>query len=251
MARERKSTVLRPKSGVNGDRGSRSSADAEPPVDESRAGASLRPGGSPIKASDSVVEVAKKYARLRAAGDRLAEETAANGRELALLEEWLLEQMGEDVQNMNVSVEVPDEGGGLRVRAFTIYQRRDANVWKATGVDTPTLIEALRAVGWGDIVSETYNQRTMKATVCEVRRRRAEGIDADAGRWYCPRCSSFYSDESFTTGVGSGPPACGRCSDPLNDSFVTLVEIGDDGLPKRLAEVLFVEDVKRLGCRRA
>lgn len=242
MSRARKSKTLRPKSAG-------SAGDGKSPAEEiHKPGAALRPGSSPVRASDTVLDVAKKYARLRAHGDDLASQTSDNNRETALLEEWLLEQMGDDVQNLNVSVDVPDENGGVRVRSFTIYQRSDSNVWKAKGVEAADLIAALRAVGWAEICSETYNAATLKATVREMRRRFAEGVDADAegATFYCRACDQFTSEpvveNDETTGEAVNFCECG--------SALPLVEMVD-GLPKRLVEVLFVEDVKRLGCRRA
>lgn len=206
-----------------------------------------------IQPSDTLIDVARKYAELRQKKAKHDEAGALIKQEMSHLEEWLLEEMAGDVQNLKVNVVVDGEP-----RTFTIYQIDDTNVWKGKGVETSALCRALEAVGWGDLVGETVNNRTLKATVREARKRSDDGLFADQARWFCPKCDSFFGDASLTTFVDDSNftnentrPACGGCSDPENGEFAQLVEMTEEGVPKQLVELLTIEDVKKLGVRRA
>lgn len=208
-----------------------------------------------VLASDTVVDVVKKFARLRAKKAKADENVDKIKAELRHLEEWILEQMAGECQNMKVNVEIDGVD-----HSFTVYQIEDSTVWKAKGVATSDLCRALERVGWSELVGETVNNRTLKATVREAMKAKRDGLFKDADRWFCPSCDSYFGDDSLTTFVdrvgesemkSDPPPACGGCSDPESNHFVMLVEIGETGIPKKLESLLEVQDVKKLGVRRA
>lgn len=52
--------------------------------------------------------------------------------------------------------------------SFNVYTTQPLIVWRKEGVDTESLIAALKATGFDDLVKETINSNTLQATVREL-----------------------------------------------------------------------------------
>lgn len=110
-------------------------------------------------------KLAQRYARLKVELDTLVAKEKQLKADLKDLGEELLEQMLDEddpVQNITVKVGEDDDGNPIHKN---IYVKR--TIWAGYQDSKEELINALKATGYSDIVTETFNTNTLSAIVRE------------------------------------------------------------------------------------
>lgn len=184
----------------------------------------------PVEAEEfvgqEVLTVAEDYVRLRAEAAKLDEQSEELKTKIKAREAWLLEQMAAHGTSK------------LTVCGKTLFQTKDLIVSKGTGVQTEQLIELLRSHGLGDLVSDSYSAGTLKARVKEYIAAAVESGVVGPG-WYCPDCETIVERPD---GELQRMCSCGASAPMLPVS---------NGIPKALAEALFVQPLVKMGFRSA
>lgn len=164
-------------------------------------------------------EVAKRLIALR---DEQAkhEKAAADAKKLAdEAEAALVEAFAtEGVQSVNID-------------GRTVYRRKDLIVSKAAGVATDSVIEAVRAAGWGALIGENYNAQTLKATVRECRERAAEAGFAGVRAWYKAETGEFFPE---------------LAAFEIREDVAKVI----DGIPADLFPLLYIEEKSKIGIQK-
>lgn len=107
---------------------------------------------------------AKTYAELDAKKKDLENRLSAVKRELAQIEEQLLDEMSEEgVPSLKINIENSDGTQSTR----TVYQRRELWAGYAEDFTKQDLCEALKHAGLEDMVTETFNTNTLSAYIRE------------------------------------------------------------------------------------
>jgi len=111
------------------------------------------------KAKSRLVELIEKYEELREKKEKLADETKANNESLKQIQEDIVEQMVED--------DIPSQGLGdymYSPQTVTHYSFISEEKLAAAGRDK---FNIMRENGFGFLVKETINQRSMEAAFKE------------------------------------------------------------------------------------
>lgn len=238
--------VLRPSGAVVDDRLRKSFEDANAEQSSGALLGQIRPqdaGGEVNLAGADIMAVGAEFVDLGEELDTLEEAVGRLKTKIKAREDWLLEQM-----NMAGSQRFTVKGRSCGIPK-TLAINNDYIVSKAKGITTEHLAGVLRAVGIGDIIGESVNGNTLKATVKQ--QMATAGIAGESGageKGYCRNCSTFYSLEA----VGHECPQCSP-PDQIDPSFAGehIIMRTIDGIPAALKEILFVEKTQRIGVTKA
>ncbi len=119
-------------------------------------------------AESTLITLIKKYDELRETKERLAEETKQNNRELKDIQEKIVDQMIED--------DIPSQGVGdytYTPQIVTHYSFKSAEKLVEMGVDK---IQVMRENGFGFLIKEEINQRSLESTMKDLVKNEEEGI---------------------------------------------------------------------------
>lgn len=215
----------------------------------------LRPadaGGEVNLAGLSLAEVGAEFVALDKQLDEAEKVASEIKKKLKLREDVLIEQMlASGVPRFSVK----SRDGSTK----TIYTQKDWIVSKGTGITGDQLFAALRDVGFGDLVGETVNAQTLKATAKEAINRFRDAVKPWIGAddvnvpnqpaGYCRRCLRFYPPSE----VGGDCPACVAESkegaDPEFPGVAFPLVAVIDGIPSRLRDMLYIEEKTKVGMR--
>lgn len=182
---------------------------------------------APCFDGQDTMDVANEFNRRYVEIKELKAKLEKREEEIEPYEEHLLEMMAEK-QFKSVKV-------GDRNSVRTIYKKKKWIVSKATGVVTSQVVEMLRRLGKGAMVSEGYNAQTLKAFCKEAIQGAAES--GNTGEAFMNFETGEYFDE-----VGDTPSA-----PPLLPGWKLTKVI--DGLPQELRDLLFIKETYELGTR--
>jgi single-stranded DNA-specific DHH superfamily exonuclease len=119
-------------------------------------------------AESTLITLIKKYDELRETKERLAEETKQNNQELKDIQEKIVDQMIED--------DIPSQGVGdytYTPQIVTHYSFKSAEKLVEMGVDK---IQVMRENGFGFLIKEEINQRSLESTMKDLVKNEEEGI---------------------------------------------------------------------------
>lgn len=205
-------------------------------------------GGEANLVGSSLAEIGAAYVDLGRELHRLEELVDDVKRRMKAREEWMIEEM----ISSGVSLfRVKGADGVVK----TIYTSADWIVSKAKGVTTDDLANVLRAIGFQELVADAVNANTLKATAKEAINRYRDAskpwldkdspIDPNAVAGYCSRCSRFFPPSEVATPC----PACSR--EMTGGDLPPLIEETVEGIPRRLRDILYIEERTKINMRTA
>lgn len=189
-------------------------------------------GGETNLAGSDLTNVGREYVDFMFELAELEDKTDRLKAKMKHREEWMLEQM-----KANGCDRITVAGLVNSRSKKTLYLNPDTIVSRAKGIEAEELLAVLRTVRLGELIGESVNANTLKATV-KQQIATAELAEAMGDRGYCQKCSTFYTLDKVGTD-------CPECTAPGFDSSTIIKTI--DGVPETLRNILYIEKKYKLG----
>lgn len=195
-------------------------------------------GGAPNYKASPLEELGNKLVELTNEANELKEKQDKIKKELASVEELLIDRM------------VESQVQKISVQNRTLYLQKRTIVSRAKGVTAEDFYDTIRGVGLGEIISDSVNAGTLKAIVTEYREKaKAKGQTDFAVK--CFECDEFLSDrteleaDAMKAAAELAKKPCKCCGESGKILPVFY------GVPLALSRQLFVDENMEIGNRSA